>query len=214
MKIISLATSLFFVCAVVATAQEAKKFTFEGKVGSLPKGWKTEKTGKGTGGDWQIVEDKDAVGGLSLAQTKADRKALFNICVNEGARYKDIDLTVKFKAIAGETDQGGGPVWRFQDGNNYYIARMNPLEDNFRVYKVTGGKRSAEFQNADVTIPAGEWHTLKIKMAGNHIECFLDGKKYLDVKDDSIAAAGKVGLWTKADAQTSFDQFRVSGLKK
>ncbi len=88
---------------------------------------------------------------------------------------------------------------------------MNPLEDNFRVYKVVGGKRSPEFQNVDVKVPTKEWHTLKVTMTGDHIECFLDGKKHLDVKDDSIPKAGKVGLWTKADAQTYFDDFKVSG---
>jgi hypothetical protein len=210
MKIISVATALFFVCAVVATAQEAKKFTFEGKVGSLPKGWKTEKTGKGTGGDWQIVEDKDADGGLSLAQTKADRKALFNICVNEGARYKDIDLTVKFKAIAGETDQGGGPVWRFQDGNNYYIARMNPLEDNFRFYKVVAGKR-IELASADVEAKKDKWHTIRIVHKGDHVECYLNGKKYLDHKDATFQDARKIGVWSKADAQTRFAGLIVKG---
>ena len=117
---------------------------------------------------------------------------------------------VSFKAVKGEKDQGGGLVWRYQDANNYYVARMNPLEDNFRVYKVVGGKRSKEFQSADVKVPAGEWHTLKIKHVGDHIECFLDGKKHLDVKDDSIDKAGKVGLWTKADAQTYFDNLKVS----
>lgn len=88
---------------------------------------------------------------------------------------------------------------------------MNPLEDNYRVYKVVNGRRSAEFQDATVKVPMNEWHTLSTKMAGDHIECFLDGKKILDVKDSSITEAGKVGLWTKADAQTRFDQFKVSG---
>src|SRR5262245_56251436 len=127
MRLGSLVSVLMIMCAATAAAQEPTKIKFEGKVGSLPKGWKVDKTGKGTGGDWQLVEDKDADGGLALAQTKADKKALFNICFNESASYKDIDLTVKFKPMAGELDQGGGPVWRFQDANNYYIARMNPL---------------------------------------------------------------------------------------
>jgi hypothetical protein len=113
--------------------------------------------------------------------------------------------------MKGEKDQGGGVVWRYQDANNYYIARMNPLEDNFRVYKVADGKRSAEFQSVDVKVPAKEWHMLKVTMKGDHIECFLDGKKHLDVKDGTFKAAGKVGLWTKADAQTYFDDFKVSG---
>ena len=212
MKVISVATALFFACAVFAAAQEgAKKFTFEGaKVGALPKGWTTEKTGKGTGGVWQIVEDKEAEGGLALAQTKADRKALFNICVSESTSFKDIDLTVSFKAIAGETDQGGGPVWRFQDGNNYYVARMNPLEDNFRFYKVVAGKR-IELASADFEAKVGKWHTMRIVHKGDHIECYLNGKKHIDFKDATFQEAGKIGVWSKADAQTRFAGLVVKG---
>jgi hypothetical protein len=90
---------------------------------------------------------------------------------------------------------------------------MNPLEDNFRVYKVIDGKRIQLGTKEELKVNAGEWHTLKIKMVGDRIECFLDGKKELDVKDNAIQKAGKVGLWTKADAQTYFDQFRVEARK-
>src|SRR5207244_5427887 len=141
----------------------------------------------------------------ALAQTTADKDALFNLCVADEPSLKDVEVSVTFKAIKGERDQGGGIVWRYQDANNYYVARMNPLEDNFRVYKVVAGKRSKEFQNVEVKVPANEWHVLKIGMQGDHIQCYLDGKKHLDVKDATFAEAGKVGLWTKADAQTYFD---------
>jgi len=179
-------------------------------VGKVPTGWKAAQTGRGAS-VWKVVADDTAPSrtGLALAQTTDDRNALFNLCVADEPRLKDVEAMVSFKAIKGEKDQGGGLVWRYQDANNYYVARMNPLEDNFRVYKVVAGKRAKEFQSADVKVPAGEWHTLKIKHVGDHIECFLDGKKHLDVKDDSIDKAGKVGLWTKADAQTHFDQFKV-----
>src|SRR5207237_3872771 len=121
-------------------------------------------------------------GGFALAQTAVGPSALFNLCVLDGAAAKDVEVSVAFKAVAGDKDQGGGVVWRYEDANNYYVARVNPLEDNFRVYKVVGGKRSAEFQNADIKVPTGKWHTLKVRMAGDHIECFLDDKKHLDVK--------------------------------
>jgi hypothetical protein len=199
--------------ATTASAQEKpREFRFtQGDLNRVPAGWKAERTGKGEGSVWKVVKDDTAPskGGYVLAQTAAGPSSLFNVCVAEDAQYQDVEVTVAFKANEGKKDQGGGIVWRYQDANNYYIARMNPLEDNFRVYKVVGGKRSAEFQDADTKIPAGEWHTIKIKMVGDHIECFLDGKKYLDVRDSSITKSGKVGLWTKADAQTSFDQFRV-----
>lgn len=214
MKRLALMTLL--ICGPVLVAGDESPLNFKNaKVGSLPKGLKAFKTGKGedTGGDWKIVEDKDAPGRLALAQTKADKAANFNICVAEDAKYKDIDFTVSFKAIAGERDQGGGPVWRFQDGNNYYVCRMNPLEDNFRVYKVVAGKRK-EMASADVKVETGTWHTIRIVHKGDHIECYLDGKKLLDVNDDTFREAGKIGVWTKADAQTRFTGPIVKGKKE
>jgi hypothetical protein len=208
--------ALVALAGAVVWAAEGKEraFTFsKGDVGKVPAGWIAEKTGKGEGSVWKIVADDTAPSksGVALAQTAAGPSSLFNVCVADDTRYKDVELSVFFKAIAGKRDQGGGFVWRYQDRNNYYICRMNPLEDNYRVYKVVGGKRSAEFQDATANVPLNEWHTLKVKMEGNRIECYLDGKKYLDVKDDSIKDAGKVGLWTKADAQTRFDNFTVNG---
>lgn len=199
----------------VAVADEPMAVSFtKADLGKVPAGWKAAQTGKGMS-VWKVVEDKTAPSkaGFVLAQTTDDRDALFNLCVVENTSVKDVKVSVAFKANAGKRDQGGGVVWRYQDANNYYVARMNPLEDNFRVYKVVDGKRSVEFQNAEVKIPSGEWHTLSVKMVGDKIECSLDGKKHLDAKDDTFTKAGKVGLWTKADAQTSFDNFTVKELK-
>lgn len=127
----------------------------------------------------------------------------------DSSRFTDLELTVSFKAVKGETDQGGGPVWRYKDANNYYIARMNPLEDNFRVYKVVGGKRS-QLGSAEAEAPAGKWHSIRIVHKGDHIQCYLNGKRQLDVKDETFKDAGKIGLWTKADAVTSFDDLTVN----
>jgi hypothetical protein len=198
--------------SVAASAADEKKPVFQlarADIGKVPGCWQAAKTGKGDGSVWKVVEDATAPSksGLALAQTAAGPGALFNVCVADESSFKDVEIIVSFKAIKGELDQGGGVVWRYQDADNYYVARLNPLEDNFRVYKVVAGKRSKEFQSAEVKVKAGEWHSLKIKQVGEHIECFLDGKEYLDVKDDAITKAGKVGVWTKADAQTHFDQF-------
>jgi len=175
--------------------EKARSLQFgKGDVGKVPAGWKADRTGQGEGSDWKVVADATAPSktGFALAQTASSPGSMFNLCVADDTNFKDVEASVAFKAVKGEKDQGGGIVWRYQDANNYYVARMNPLEDNFRVYKVVGGKRSKEFQNAEVKVPAGEWHTLKITMVGEHIECFLDGKKHLDVKDATITNAGKV----------------------
>jgi REP element-mobilizing transposase RayT len=122
--------------------------------------------------------------------------------VNEKVHY----VLDGLKAVAGEHDLGGGIVWRYQDANNYYVVRMNPLEDNYRVYKVVAGKRTQLDTKEDVKVASGTWHRLKIKMIGDHIECYLDGKKLLDARDGTFQGAGQVGLWSKADAQTYFDE--------
>lgn len=181
-------------------------------IGKLPSGWKAEKTGKGEGSVWKIVADDSAPSKskLVLAQAAASPAKLFNLCVADDGRYRDVEAQVAFKAVRGKEDQGGGIVWRYQDADNYYVARMNPLESNYRVYKVVAGKRSQLETKGDLKVRAGEWHVLKIRQVGEHIECWLDGTKYLDAKDKTFSQAGKIGLWTKADAQTYFDDFRVA----
>jgi hypothetical protein len=121
---------------------------------------------------------------------------------------------VSLKSIRGEIDQGGGVVWRYQDANNYYIARYNPLESNYRVYKVVDGKRTQLDTKEEIELPEGRWHTLQIRHAGEQIECSLNGKKLLEAKDATFTKPGKIGLWTKADAETHFDGLKVRNLEK
>jgi hypothetical protein len=208
-------TSVLLVGAALAVAEDkGKSLTFDKKdLGKVPAGWKAEKTGKGDGSVWKVVEDASAPSksGYVLAQTAESPNGLFNVCVVNDTNLNDVEISVAFKAIKGKNDQGGGLVWRYQDANNYYICRMNPLEDNYRVYKVVAGKRTQFETKEKLTVKANEWHNLKVEMEGNHIECYLDGEKMLDVKDDTFPKPGKVGLWTKSDAQTYFDDFRVSG---
>jgi hypothetical protein len=207
-------TTLLVFSLLAAADDKARGFPFgKNDVGKVPAGWKADKTGKGEGSVWKVVEDKTAPSGkgTALAQTAESPSGVFNLCVADDTSHKDVEVSVAFKAMKGKLDQGGGIVWRYRDANNYYIARMNPLEDNYRVYKVVAGKRIQLETKEGLKVPTGEWHTLKIKMAGDHIECFLDGKKELDAKDSTITEAGKVGLWSKADAQTYFDDFKVNG---
>jgi hypothetical protein len=134
----------------------------------------------------------------------------FNLALLGNLQFKDVDVSVQMKSVAGRSDQGGGLVWRAMDAKNYYVVRYNPLEDNFRLYRVMKGTRSAPLQ--DITIKHdGGWHKLRVIMSGDRIECYYDGKKYMDFRDATFKEAGKIGLWTKADAQTRFDDLTVSG---
>ena len=190
--------------------EEETVFNFDSDViGSLPAGWSNRKTGKGGLGSWSVMADPTAPSKPNvLAQTSKKNPGYhFNLAVAEETNFSDVEIELKFKAIDGQEDQGGGPVWRYQDADNYYVCRANPLESNYRLYKVVDGNRK-QLQSAKVEIPANVWHSLKVKNVGNHIQCWYDGKLYLDVNDESFTS-GKIGLWTKADAVTWFDDVKV-----
>jgi hypothetical protein len=200
--------------AVLSADEKERALRFsKGDVGKVPAGWAADKTGRGEGSIWKVVADDTAPSktGFVLAQTAESPGSMFNLCVANDTNFKDGEITVAFKAMKGKADQGGGIVWRYQDANNYYVARMNPLEDNYRLYHVVAGKRTQIAGKEGIKVPAGEWHTLKIEMQGDKFECYLDGKKEIEARDSTITKAGKVGLWSKADAQTYFDDFKVSG---
>lgn len=113
------------------------------KAGFVPKGWKVAETrGKGAPATWQVVEDDSALDGTQAVAITANENhgSMYNLLMAERTRYRDLNIRIKVKAGTGEEDQGGGPIWRAKDGDNYYIARWNPLEDNFRVYYVKNGK--------------------------------------------------------------------------
>jgi hypothetical protein len=163
-------------------------------------------------GNWIVKQDDSAPSKANVvAQTASDIKTPYNLALSSESQFKDLDLSVKMKAIDGAVDQGGGLVWRAKDAKNYYVARFNPLEDNFRVYNVVDGKRT-QLESSDVKAAEG-WHTLRVTMIGDHIECYFDDKKCIDIKDTTLPDAGKIGLWTKADAQTHFDDLSVKETK-
>jgi hypothetical protein len=200
--------------ALLARDDQLRTFRFDkDEVGKLPAGWKAEHTDEGEGSVWKVVADDTSPSGSGyvLAQTAEGPDAFFNLCVAEDTHFKDVELSVAFKPVRGKEDQGGGLVWRYRDHDNYYVCRMNPLEDNFRVYKVVAGKRKQLESQGGLKVAPGEWHKLKAVMHGDHIECWFDGKKYLDAHDATFTTAGKVGLWSKADAQTHFDDLKVTG---
>jgi hypothetical protein len=157
-------------------------------------------------GKWEVAEDgRNHV----LAQRAENGDRVFNVTLVGATSYKDLDLSVRVKAVAGENDRGGGLVWRAKDKDNYYVARYNPLEPNLRVYKVENGVRT-QLDHAEAPKDA-EWHTLRITMSGREIFGYLDGKKLLEAEDSTFPDVGKIGLWTKSDARSYFDDLTVAG---
>ena len=192
---------------------EASTWDFESDTpGALPAGWRLGTTNPGDGeAEWAVVEstDPNAPGKAFAVTSSTNTGQAYNVAVAEDSVYDHVDLSVRVRADAGEEDQGGGPIWRCIDPNNYYICRFNPLEENFRVYKVINGKRT-QLESTPEFTGAGEWVTIRVRMVGDAIECYIDGVLALEATDETLPGPGKIGLWTKADAATSFDDLTAA----
>jgi hypothetical protein len=167
-------------------------------------------TGGGGPVSWVIKGDPTAPsGGKVLAQTSADTtNDRFPLCIYEQLTAADVEVAVQFKAVAGKVDQAAGLVVRFQDKDNYFITRANALENNVRLYKVVKGKRK-QFASANVKVSSGNWHRLKLTVQGIHFKVYFDEKLMFEATDETFTDAGKVGLWTKADSVTYFDDLSI-----
>ena len=186
-------------------------YNFDGDTpGQLPPKFHGAKTGAGTQEKWIITADVTAPSKPNVvAQTSTDQTDYrFPLLISDEGTFQDLDLSVKFKAVSGNIDRAGGLVFRLKDPNNYYIVRANALENNYRLYHVVNGRRS-QFAGANLKITSGEWHELRVEVVGNKIICYYDGNKKIEATDDTFKDAGKVGLWTKADSVTYFDDLKA-----
>jgi hypothetical protein len=182
----------------------AEKFDFDAdSVGALPAAWIAGVTGKGSA-QWAVAADPTAPSAPHVLMQRGHGD--FPWCVLRDVALADGFVEVKFKPVSGRDDQAGGLVWRWKDGDHYYVARANALENNVSLYYTEHGRRNT-IRYVDAPVSRGQWHTLRVEFAGKRIRVALDGKRYIDLDDDRIGGAGSVGLWTKADSVTAFDDF-------
>ena len=190
------------VIAMNAAAVETVNFDST-EPGALPAGWLAGVTGKGSP-KWAVASDPTAPSKPHVL--KQSGSGTFPWCVKKDAAIENGFVEVKFKPLSGREDQAGGVVWRWKDANNYYVARANALEDNVSLYYTEGGSRKT-IKYVDAPVPREAWHTLRVEFSGRHIKVILDGVARIELDDAHIAGAGAVGVWTKADSITAFDDF-------
>jgi len=190
--------------AALATAAQAETVGFDrDPAGALPAGWVCGSTGGGAP-RWAVEADAGAPSAPNVL--KQSGKGAFPWCVKQGTALADGAVEVKFKPLTGREDQAGGVVWRWKDGDNYYVTRANALENNVSLYYTERGSRRT-IKYVDAPVPGNAWHTLRVEFKGTHIRVLLDGKAYIELDDSHIAGPGAVGVWTKADSVTAFDDF-------
>jgi hypothetical protein len=198
-----------FLAQLEASAMADSTANFEADaIGAAPKGWIATKTGKGDS-KWTIEQDKTAPSKV----VKQSGRAAYPLLLKEDTDIKDGFIQIKFKAVAGAEDRAGGVVWRARDANNYYVARANALEDNVVLYKTVEGVRSAldivgrkGGYGVAISVPADAWLTLRVEFKGSRFRVLYNGRQLFEVEDSTFPDAGKVGLWTKADSVTLFDE--------
>jgi Domain of Unknown Function (DUF1080) len=179
---------------------QIEKFDFERK--GIEE-WKT------VDGKWTVEEMAKAPSGKRVLMLRPQGSD-FNVIVAPGGPYSDVDVSVRFMPISGKEDASGGIIFRFSEGK-YYVVRANALENNFRLYYYDNGR--SQLATATVQPPTlGQWHTLRVVAVADRIQAYLDGKLLLDHRDSRFRS-GQVGLWTKADSVTAFDDLEIKGYK-
>jgi len=172
-------------------------------IGALPDAWIAGVTGRGAS-QWQVDADASAPSRSHVLVQRG--KGDFPWCVLRNVAIADGFVETKFKPIGGREDQAGGVVWRWKDGDNYYVARANALENNVSLYYTERGRRNT-IRYVAAPVARNQWHTLRVEFVGKRIHVVLDGKSYIEIDDEHIGGAGSVGLWTKSDSVTAFDDF-------
>ena len=182
--------------------------SFDGlKPGAPPSGWTATQTGTGAA-RWTIERDETAPSKPNVL--KQSGQATYPICLKDDASLKDGFVEVKFKPLSGKEDQAGGLIWRAQDVNNYYVARANALENTVAIYDTVNGRRT-ERKRANVKVGLSQWHLLRVEFRGGRFAVSFDGAKVIEWDDQTFKEAGRIGVWTKADSVTVFDDFTYDG---
>src|SRR5438067_4396975 len=188
---------------IVTTMAAAETVTFDDMKAGVPPGWTATQTGSGSA-KWFVEKDDSAPSKPNVL--KQSGQATFPVCIKNESNIKDGFVEVKFKPVVGKEDQAGGVIWRAKDSDNYYIARANALEGNVTIYHTIKGKRT-EKKRTNMKVTSNQWHTLRVDFQGNRFIVTFDGKKAIEWDDETFKDAGKVGVWTKADSVTLFDDF-------
>jgi hypothetical protein len=175
-------------------------------VGNVPAGWKAGVTGRGAP-VWEVRTEPSAPSRPNVLQQSGS--GTFPWIVRPDLSLENGRLEVKFKPLSGRQDQAGGLVWRWKDGDDYYVARANALENNVSLYYTQNGRRNT-LKYVEAPVAGNTWHVLQVEFEGTLIRVALDGKVYIELDDDHIKGSGAVGLWTKADSVTAFDDFSYS----
>jgi hypothetical protein len=206
--------ALAFSAVIAIQPASADTITFgKGTIGAPPIDFEFWRTGEGGPGRWIVVRDETAEGGLALEQTSDEPTDYrFPLAIYEPLSERNVEVRVRFKAMAGKIDRAAGIAVRVTSADDYYVVRANALENNLRFYRVVKGKRE-QISGASAKVSSNEWHTLGLRAEGERFTISFDGRQLFTATDKTFSHTGKVALWTKADSITRFDRIMIEALR-
>lgn len=207
MRCVAFAAVLALLSASSASAQMvAPLTTSDGKI-ACTQGI----TGVGRIAQWQAVQDPVALGGWALSETGGDATDLhFPLCISEETVARDLDATLRFKAVGGRHARAAGLVLRAQNANDYYVVRADALEGRVQLYRMQRGRRALIKSQDGVEVASDRWHALRVILKGSTFEVSLDEKPVFKATDASLLVAGTVGVWSQADSVIRFGSLLVA----
>jgi len=215
------AAALIVAIAVIVFCPDADSFSQSAatlvaiakmEVGKPPAGFKFARTGQGGASQWIVVDDATSSAGRVIEQSSTDRTDYrFPLAILEQFTAKNLEISLRFRPVAGHVDQAGGIAVRVADADNYYVVRANALEDNVRFYRVVKGRRE-QLDGVNTKVTGNQWHSLGLKAQGDRFTIEFDSKTLFTTTDKTFTEAGKIALWTKSDSVTRFDQIAIDVL--
>ena len=180
--------------------------------GAAPSDFEFARTGQGAVGQWTVVEDPSAASKRAIEQSSTDRTDYrFPLAIYQPTSAKNVEVTLRFKPVAGKVDQAGGIAVRVTSPNDYYLVRANALEDNVRFYRIVKGRRE-QLATANIKVASNQWHTLGLRAENDHFTVTFNGKTLHSTNDRILRGSGRIALWTKSDSVTRFDQISIQVL--
>ena len=206
MRALVLAAAAALFASPAAAQLVAPLTTSDGKIACLQ-----GITGVGRAAQWEAVKDPVALGGWALSETGDDATDLhFPLCVSTQTIARDVDATLRFKAIGGTHARAAGLIVRGQSANDYYVVRADALEGTVRLYRMVGGRRALIKAQDTADVASDQWHALRVIVKGNSFDVLLDDKPMFKATDSSLPQAGTVGVWSQADSLIHFGSLVVA----
>lgn len=207
---IALACVLYIAIAESASCVTA---TIDGQKADVPPAaFDLDPLGESARARWHVVQDATAAAGFAIEQMRAPTNADSALAISKAASLRNVDVSLRLKAISGFEDQAGGVALRLVAPDTYYLVQVDVRRDRVLFQRVTGGV-SEDIVGVDADIASDAWHTLNVRAMEDEFVITLDGVWMFTAFDKSLSQGGHFALWTNVHGITRFESISIAPLR-